>query len=597
MSVTHSRLLGTLVFAACGICGLTMAAGDSKELPPRSVNDAHGYTGTVKGLAIVADFPDQPISRKEIEDLSRAFNSRELGEDGRIQSLTKYYEILSRGALSFHIDVAGPIRLPESSRRYYDMGFNRGAKGQQVSLGRFHALEYCLKSLTSQGFDFSPYTRSLKRDERQELAFLCFVMNAEGPPKTPGGVGRSLFSRSVTNLRWAGVTPVTANGVRFNTFFGGEELYTFVHETAHRILGWPDLYGVRSNIGPATGVECIMSGPLNKYPDPYHMYQSGWLKAENIYGKSGTFSVKSGDVHFAYTYFDPKNPEEYFFIQPMLCSGPIKNELPDEGLAIWRIYTKGTNSMYPKKSLQVELVHADGINASFAPGGIFFKAGLHDAYGADTLPSSRWKYGPRAGMDSGLDISDVSAVGATMRFTVNRKRLKTNRVIHSQYTPPDEQGWIPTASCDLPVRSIQGFKEINREAVYRITTPNDLRWTMKSNFFLAGYETPIDYCVWGLPQNKGGKPEVVIRFDAVRTIKYIEVCNYSDLSWAEDNMSDLTAWVSNDEAKWRFGANARKTDENRWLLTLPDSVSARFLRLGTRTGKGMVLSQVYIYGR
>lgn len=45
-----------------------------------------------------------------------------------------------------------------------------------------------------------------------------------------------------------------------------------------------------------------------------------------------------------------------------------------------------------------------------------------------------------------------------------------------------------------------------------------------------------------------------------------------------------------------MGANARRTGENRWLLTLPDSVSARFLRLGTRSGKAMVLSQVYIYG-
>ncbi len=554
------------------------------------------YVGTVKGLAIVASFPDQPASEERMAELENRYNATELTDDGKIQSIRKYYHVLSRGGLTIETDVVGPIPLPHNAMHYYRMGFRKGAKGQQVSLGRYKALEDCLNHLIASGFDFSPYTQVQSSDPRRDkqLLSLSFVCQARGQRSETGRPDAPLFNASTTSLGFAGIKPIEADGVRFSTFFGGSS----IHEVAHRVLGWPDLYGVGSQVGPQTGVSTIMSGVWNSTPDPYHMYQTGWLDAENLYGRSGRFSIKCGDVNTAYTYFDSSNPDEYFFIQPMVKSGLFDNRTNDEGLAVWRIYTKGANHIFPKKPLLVEMVHADGVNADVRGSSVFFKAGKYDAYGADTVASSRWMYGGKAGLDSGLEISDVSQVGATMSFTLHRRPLKTDHVVHFHYRPADIEGWIPTAVCNLPLRTMGGFREISRDAVYKL--PDGIERTYRSsilnNFLLSGHDNSLSS--FSLPPKSDGEnPAIVIRLDKPRQIKHVEVIGRTRSNVDKRRMRNTIASISDDGTQWEIVGNIDESEDERWLITLPDVMSARFIKLGNERGEKFSLSKVFIYGQ
>ncbi|WP_419194887.1 discoidin domain-containing protein [Novipirellula herctigrandis] len=571
--------------------------GSLSELPARNEpKEGSMHEGIIKGLAIIADFPDQPISEERMAELKRKYSAMELTADGKIQSIKKYYHVLSRGSLTIKTDVVGPIPLPHNAMHYYKLGAKTGAKGQQVSLGRYKALEDCLNHLIASGFDFSPYTKVQSSDPRRDnqLLFLSFVCQARGQRSETGRPDALLFNASTTSLRFGGIKPIEADGVRFSTFFGGSS----IHEVAHRVLEWPDLYGVGSQVGPQTGVSTIMSGVWNSTPDPYHMYQTGWLDAENIYGKSGRFSIQCGDVNTAYAYYDPSNPDEYFFIQPMIKSGLFDNRTNDEGLAIWRIYTKGANHVFPKEPLLVEMVHCDGVNADVRGSNVFFKSGQYDAYTADTVASSRWMYGEKAGLDSGLEISDISKVGSTMSFTLHRSSLKTDRVVHFHYRPADSEGWIPTAVCNLPVRTIGGFREINRDAVYKL--PDGIESTYRSsilnNFLLSGHDNSLSS--FSLPPKSDGEnPTIVIRLNEMRQVKHIEVVGKTRSNIDKRRMRNTIASISDDGTQWETVGNVDASEDGRWLVTLSDGVSARFIKLENESGEKLTLGKVFIYGR
>jgi hypothetical protein len=202
-------------------------------------------------------------------------------------------------------------------------------------------------------------------------------------------------------------------------------LGTFCHENGHMICDFPDLYdyGYES---AGIGAYCLMcAGPNVDEKNPPHVnaylkYKAGWAVgmtpiSANLAGQSVAGSNKF--------YYHRKSPTEYYVIENRQQAGR-DTALPGAGLAIWRVDELGDNQneeMTAAQHYECALVQADGRNDlehdphNYGDAGDLFRKGGNDHFAAATTPNSKWW----DGSPSGLDISGIGAVGASMGFTGN----------------------------------------------------------------------------------------------------------------------------------------------------------------------------------
>lgn len=363
--------------------------------------------GNYVGLCILIQFPDvaASISQQEVSNFCNLPGYAGFGNKGSVRD---YFYDNSQGKLTY-TNVVTQYYTAAHNRSYYtDPAIDYGTRARELIL---EALNY----LKSQGFNFS----QLSSDSNGLIyALNVFYVGprvnnwAEGlwphswslaSPYDVGG-GKKLYDYQITNM-------------------GSElTLRTFCHENGHMICDFPDLYDYGGQ-SAGVGNYCLMCyGGNDKNPVQVCAYlknEAGWASKVTAITPGLTASLPAAKNEF---YLYSKNANEYFLIENRQKTGR-DTFLPDAGLAIWHVDEQKDGNeeeqMTPSQHYECSLEQADNrfdlekdVNAG--DNADLFRASYKTEFSDSTSPSSKWW----DGSNSGLKIAQISAIGATMTFTV-----------------------------------------------------------------------------------------------------------------------------------------------------------------------------------
>lgn len=249
--------------------------------------------------------------------------------------------------------------------------------------------------------------------------------------KTPGSGGGPVHfwanqDNQSLSIKNNGVDLPVKN-VAYIPFSGDPDINPVCHELGHNLFNWNDYYDASGTTGNI-GHYCMMGSggnvgnpmPLN----PALRNGQGWIDQvidiTNI--ENQVFTATANDVSQVYKYTNEDNPEEYLLIEPYIHGGYYIPQIgdgytTDQGLAIWYVDEDGN----PNKP-RLRVVQADGTNEMHDPDASHrdhrgdltdLFDDFYDVFSDDTHPF-RWKDGSK----TDLEISEISAPGATMSFTV-----------------------------------------------------------------------------------------------------------------------------------------------------------------------------------
>ena len=364
-------------------------------------------SGAVRGLTILVDFADER-SAVPVADVDDMLNGTCYMRNGNFCSVREYFARMSSGKLDFSNRVVGPIRLGQK-RDYY-----------KTTLLVSEALQLAVSQF---GVDLGEF------DSRHEgiVDAINFLY-----------AGRTLYEGEL----WPhnSYIDLSFGGIRTNfymlTSLGRQSIDlsigTFCHENGHQLCRFPDLYDYGTRDGDfeksqGIGRYCLMSSGnhLNsgRTPAPvtaYYRYLVGWHdQVVNLNG-TGIFEARHGDYGTILKYETDK-PNEYFLLENRSRLG-LDAHLPSSGLAVYHCDTLGSNEWQggsPTQHYQCGLTQADGhldleLNRNHGDEGDLFASIDGVALSHATTPSSlSWD-----GADSGFCLSDISAPGEIIRFSV-----------------------------------------------------------------------------------------------------------------------------------------------------------------------------------
>jgi M6 family metalloprotease-like protein len=363
--------------------------------------------GNYLGLCILIKFPDvaASISQQEVSNFCNLPGYAGFGNKGSVRD---YFYDNSQGKLTY-TNVVTQYYTAAHNRSYYtDPAIAYGTRARELIL---EALNY----LKSQGFNFS----QLSSDSNGLIyALNVFYVGprvnnwAEGlwphswslaSPYDVGG-GKKLYDYQITNM-------------------GSElTLRTFCHENGHMICDFPDLYDYGGQ-SAGVGNYCLMCyGGNDKNPVQVCAYlknEAGWASKVTAITPGLTASLPAAKNEF---YLYSKNANEYFLIENRQKTGR-DTFLPDAGLAIWHVDEQKNGNEEEQMTLsqhyECSLEQADnrfdlekGVNTG--DNADLFRSPYKTEFSDSTSPSSKWW----DGSNSGLKIAQISAIGATMTFTV-----------------------------------------------------------------------------------------------------------------------------------------------------------------------------------
>lgn len=366
----------------------------------------------INGLTILIDFPDQKssISKDEITNFVNKVGYTGYNNNGSVRD---YFYDVSGGAIEYTNTVTD-FYTAKYEKSYYD-NVNSTDYGKALELVR-----EALNNLKETGFDFS--TLSVDSDGEPRAVNILYAGNADA------GWSNGLWPHQ-------GYVPegFSSNGVTIHKYqlsnIGDElSLDTMCHEDGHLLFGFPDFYDYTGNSG-GCGIYSIMSyisdvkNPTP--PDPYcRNIISGWnntVDLNSINNSRVEADSSENGTQTVYKWSSSSNSKEYYLIENIEKSGRYTSS-PDDGLMIWHVDENGDNGNYEgtaDKHYMLSVVQADDKkeiekNINSGDTGDLFYAGYKDSFSYNTSPSSKWWNN----IDSGLNISNISAKGKIMTFNV-----------------------------------------------------------------------------------------------------------------------------------------------------------------------------------
>ncbi|QTL37329.1 M6 family metalloprotease domain-containing protein [Pseudoalteromonas viridis] len=377
-------------------------------------------SGQVKGLTIIIDFPDErgTITKAQVE---RFLNDLNYNEFGNAQSVRGYFRSVSGDKLDYTNTVTQYYTAKKNKAYYADSSLSATVRSQELINEALQWLEY------QQGFDFSQLTTNSSKQIRGLNIFYA-------------GNSDSAWSKGLWP-HMARLSPrFCADGVctdryQITDMRASLAIGTFVHESGHLITNWPDLYDYDGSSEGSVASFGVMGygaiGTTNRYkptpPVAHFRAIAGWdtvtelNPAINANAPSGRLSHTS-DSGTSYKWTNPANSNEAFYIEAIHKSGQNSEQL-DQGLAIWHVDSRGTNSneWYP----YIQMEHGDGNRDPEYKRNRGDGSDLFDVAGEFTqaLPNAQTSRGTNAlwwnGSDSGLRISDISDPAQTISFTLD----------------------------------------------------------------------------------------------------------------------------------------------------------------------------------
>lgn len=410
------------------------------------VNQYTVSEGNVKGLTILVDFYDCRKSF-EVDEISDMLNLEGYSGYNNNGSVRDYFYDVSAGKLSFTNDVIGYY-----TARYPKTYYNANVAGRPQELVK-EALDYAMR----RGYDFSKLTVNPGNE-----ALAVSILYA-GEPDVEWGKGLWPQNGSISDFNCNGVY---VKGYQLSPIRSKPSIGAFVHEACHMICGYPDLYDVNFK-SKGVGEYCIMGSTSSNNPQPpnpfLRCHVSGWGKMAslNMYPFNSRITVNSNNLD-VYSYSSLFSRDTEFFLIESVCKEGRWASMPDEGLLIWHIDTRGKNDrpdMTAENHYEVSVEQADGQyhlenNDNFGGDGDLFHAGYADAFGTSTNPDSRlWD-----GRASGLNISDISGIGPYMTFIYNRIGGHTITPIPSETQTPTATPTVTPSSTQTPTPIPLSFK-------------------------------------------------------------------------------------------------------------------------------------------
>jgi M6 family metalloprotease-like protein len=386
------------------------AAAGTLALPP-----------TVRGLTVIIQFPDQAgtINQTQVESF---LNDLTYTGFGNAQSVRGYFRQVSGNKLDYQNTVTRYYTAKKNKSYYADNSQSASVRSQELISEALNWLEY------TEGFDFS----TLTTNSNKQILGLNFFYAGEADSAWSKGLWPHM----------GGLSPrFCADGVctakyQITNMGSSMAIGTFIHESGHLLLGWPDLYDYDGSSEGSVASFCLMGygaiGSQNKFkPTPpvgVFRHLAGWDSvtelnpALNGQAPSGQLSHTSG-ARQLYRWGNPANNKEAFYIEAIHQSGQNQYQ-PDQGLAIWHVDPSGNNSNEWKPYIQME--HADGKRD---PENKRNRSDATDLYDGNStaefnknLPNALTSKGTNAlwwnGTDSGLNISQISSPASTISFQV-----------------------------------------------------------------------------------------------------------------------------------------------------------------------------------
>lgn len=380
---------------------------------------AEEISGQVKGLTIIIDFPDErgTISKAQVE---RFLNDLNYNEFGNAQSVRGYFRSVSGDKLDYTNTVTQYYTAKKNKAYYADSSLSSTVRSQELINEALQWLEY------QQGFDFSQLTTNSSNQIRGLNIFYA-------------GNSDSAWSKGLWP-HMARLSPrFCADGVctdryQITDMRASLAIGTFVHESGHLITNWPDLYDYDGSSEGSVASFGVMGygaiGTTNRYkptpPVAHFRAIAGWdtvtelNPAINANAPSGRLSHTS-DSGTSYKWTNPANSNEAFYIEAIHKSGQNSEQL-DQGLAVWHVDSRGSNSneWYP----YIQMEHGDGNRDPEYKRNRGDGSDLFDVAGEFTqaLPNAQTSRGTNAlwwnGSDSGLRIRDISDPAQTISFTI-----------------------------------------------------------------------------------------------------------------------------------------------------------------------------------
>lgn len=375
--------------------------------------------GNIKGLTIIIDFPDErgSITKSQVE---RFLNDRNYTEFGNAQSVRGYFLEVSDNKLDYTNTVTAYYTAKKNKSYYADSSLSSTVRSQELIKEALDWLEY------QQGFDFS--TLSTNGSSQIRGLNIFYAGNSD-----------SAWSKGLWP-HMARLSPrFCADGVctdryQITDMRASLSIGTFVHESGHLITNWPDLYDYDGSSHGSVASYGVMGfgaiGTTNKFrptpPVAHFRAIAGWdtvtelNPAIDANAPTGTLTHTSGS-HTSYKWTNPSNRNEAFYIEAIHQSGQ-NTEQPSQGLAIWHVDTRGSNSNEWFPYIQME--HADGNrdpenNRNRGDGTDLFVA---NGEFSNLYPNSLSSKGTNSlwwnGADSGLAISSISAPAQTISFNL-----------------------------------------------------------------------------------------------------------------------------------------------------------------------------------
>jgi M6 family metalloprotease-like protein len=381
-------------------------------------------TGTMHNLVVLVNFSDLAITytTQQFDDL---FNKIGYTDDGATGSVKDYYHEVSYGTFTVQSTVAAPVTLTNGYAYY---GAN-DAYGNDLRPRQM--VQQALAALEARGFDFS----TMDGDGDGWVDGLT-VIHAGGGEEYAGNDPNYIWSHE-----WQMISTVTYDGVSMRPYhteparrgwdsnsgtWGITRIGVICHETGH-FLGLPDLYDLGYD-SEGVGNFCLMAGGSwngNYGSSPAHM--SAWCKADlgwvtpSVITGTGFHSLPRVETTpQIYKLRGPFPATQYFLVENRQGYG-FDAGLPgtQRGILIWHVDETMSNNNDQNHYL-VDLEEASGtqhlqLNVNAGDDSDYFRLGNATEFSSTTTPNNL----SYSGVPLGLDISGVSATGATMSFLVN----------------------------------------------------------------------------------------------------------------------------------------------------------------------------------
>lgn len=362
--------------------------------------------GSIFGLTLLIQFPDEvgTISQAEINNYCNQVGYTGYENNGSVRDY--FYDVSNENLVYTNHVTEYYTALHEKS--YYD----------DCSGGRTHELlSEALNWLDDAGFDFS----ILSRDSSNRIT----ALNAFYAGSPDCGWSNGLWPHKGWYSGFTSDSGVKTGDYQITNIGSQLRLGTFCHENGHMICSWPDLYdyGHESRGTGSFGLMASSGGRNPRPPNPHFRDRRGWETIIEIADDApGTLRYHQANSFTTYRYSHPTNSREFFLVESRLQTGRHEG-MPDEGLLIWHIDRDGSNNneqMTPQQHYRVSVEQADGLfhlerDNNGGGSGDMFHAGDNDTFDDYTLPDARWW----DGVESGMRITDISAVSANMSFVVD----------------------------------------------------------------------------------------------------------------------------------------------------------------------------------